>query len=81
MLEDVGRRIAEVRVERGWTQEEAAHRFGISARMMRKLEAGANTSIRRLIEIAGKLGVDVSALFETPKTRAKRQRGRPRRRE
>lgn len=73
----IGRRIAELRVNRGWTQEQFAERLGIHARYLSRLEGGGqNFSVHRLVWIARALGVHVADLFVPPKSVAV-QRGRP----
>jgi transcriptional regulator with XRE-family HTH domain len=76
--EDVGRRIAETRVARGWTQEECAVRLRLTVRRLRRFEAGANVTLRTLERIARGLGVDVRTLLEPPASHGPRRPGRPR---
>ena len=77
LIADVGQRIAEIRRERGWTQQEAADRLKMEPQSLQRLERGTNLTIRSLARIAGVLGVPTVALFEPPKTRERRS-GRPR---
>ena len=65
----VQRRVAlavrRVRADRGWTQEEAAHRCGMSTRLFQNAEAGdANLTFTTIARLCDGLDVDVSALFE-----------------
>jgi transcriptional regulator with XRE-family HTH domain len=77
---NIGRRVAELRGDRGWTQQHIADRLGISARYVQVVEAGqVNLSVRALVEWANLFRVDLVALLETARTRAPRP-GRPRKR-
>lgn len=77
-LKDVGRRIAELRRERGWTQETFAERLGLQANNLQRIELGMqNLTIRSLVRLANGLSVSLGALFEVPRDRTVRQ-GRPR---
>jgi transcriptional regulator with XRE-family HTH domain len=75
----VGRRIAELRAERAWTQEEAAQRLNITLRHMKRLEAGHNMTIHTAARVAVAFGVAVGELFVPPKSWEPRLRGRPKR--
>ena len=77
VLRDVGRRIAELRTERGWTQEDFAERAGWSWKYAQRLESGGGMTLRTLVRVANALGVKPGELLEAPKSRAVR-RGRPR---
>ena len=55
----VARRLAEVRRERGITQEELAERLDTAERNVRRIEAGQNITLRTLSRIAVALGVHV----------------------
>ena len=75
---DVGRRIAELRRERGLTQEQFAERLGIAANALQRIELGMqNLTIRSLVRLANGLGVPLASLFEAPASRTVRS-GRPR---
>ena len=65
----VQRRVAlalrRLRTERGWTQEEAAHRCGMSTRLYQYAETGdANLTFTTIARLCDGLDVDVSKLFE-----------------
>lgn len=73
----LGRRIAELRVSRDLTQEELAHRLGITTRAYQRIEAGASTTTERLVQIARFLSVPLGSLFvETPRGPSHERRSR-----
>lgn len=77
LLRDVGRRIAEVRTERGWTQDEFAERVEVSVGYLRRIEGGhENLTLGSVAKLAGLLGVDAAELLTVPASREKK-RGRP----
>ncbi len=77
LLLDVGRRIAELRVARGWTQDVFAERAEVSPGYIRHVEAGReNLTLTSLVKLATLLGVTVPDLFVPPASRHVR-RGRP----
>ena len=76
--QDVGRRIAELRALRRWSQEGLAEACEVSAKYVQRIEAGgANLTIASLAKFADALRVDVAELFVRPQTRKPRP-GRPR---
>ncbi|MBI2395164.1 MAG: helix-turn-helix transcriptional regulator [Deltaproteobacteria bacterium] len=79
VIDDVGRKIAELRRERGWTQQEAAEQLRMPLKNFQRVEAGMNLTIRTLVRIARGLDVPTRTLFDPPNRREKRRRGRPRR--
>lgn len=79
LIRDVGRRVAELRAARGWTQEEFAERAHCSVQWVRRIETGrANVTLRTLVGLANRLGVRAIDLLGQPASRAV-TRGRPRR--
>lgn len=65
LLQQVGRRVAELRKERGLTQEELAARLRVDARYLRRIEAGEiNLSLWSLAKVANRLKVPMAAMFE-----------------
>lgn len=79
VLRDVGRRIYEVRKDRGLTQKELARRLNISEKYLQRCEAGGHRlSIVYIARIAVALGIDARELLRVPKSRAPRRPGRPR---
>lgn len=80
VIKDLGRRIAELRVARDWTQDDLSTRLNVSLKYLQRVEAGyENLTVDSLYKIAMKLRVDVADLFAPPTTREVR-RGRPPRR-
>jgi transcriptional regulator with XRE-family HTH domain len=75
----VGRRIAELRRLRGWTQAEMAERMGHSDGHQSSVERGIyNMTLDTLTMFAQVLRVKPAELLRPPKSRAKRKPGRPR---
>jgi transcriptional regulator with XRE-family HTH domain len=73
----VGRRVADLRRGKGWTQDEFAERLEVSLKYVQRVEAGTeNLTLGSLARLAGQLGVEVSALFVAA-VKAKVVRGRP----
>lgn len=78
VVKDIGRRLAELRAERGWTQEQFAVRLGVTAGYVGRLERGTQSfTVHRLVWLANHLGVAAADLFVAPKCREVRT-GRPR---
>lgn len=75
-MQAVGRRIAELRVGRGWTQDALAKRLQVSVNYVQRVERGSNLTIRSLVQIASTLVVQVIDLFAAPMS-AERRPGRP----
>jgi len=64
-LETLGRRIAELRRGKGFTQEALAEAMGVSRNHIADIELGArNTGIWSLLLIARSLGLDAAGLLE-----------------
>jgi transcriptional regulator with XRE-family HTH domain len=60
---DVGRRVRDARVARGWTLDQVAERSGVSRRMIVNVEAGtSNASIATLLRLATALRVSLAEL-------------------
>jgi len=78
VTEQVGRRIAELRRERGETQAQLAERLEVSIKYLQRVERGVNLTIDSLVDLANNLDVQVRDLFDTPRGRpAPRRPGRP----
>ena len=78
VIADVGARVAELRRENGWTQQDLANRLRMEPQSVQRIERGTNLTIRNLVRLARVFGVATIALFEPPKT-ARGRPGRPRR--
>lgn len=75
----MGRRVAELRAERGLTQETLAEKLGVSGVYVRRVELGReNLTIRSVARFAAMLSVRTADLFVPPASREVRV-GRPRR--
>ncbi|WP_157956356.1 helix-turn-helix domain-containing protein [Wolbachia endosymbiont of Folsomia candida] len=64
---EMGRKIKEWRLIRGFSQEALGKRVGITFQQIQKYESGKNSvSIERLYSIAAALSVDFAVLLPTP---------------
>jgi transcriptional regulator with XRE-family HTH domain len=78
-MQDVGRRLADLREARGLSQQELADEMGVTMRYIQSVEGGSqNLTLRSLASWASLLRVPVADLFASPSTR-KRRPGRPKR--
>jgi transcriptional regulator with XRE-family HTH domain len=77
IIANVGARIAEIRRDRGWTQQDLAAKLDMEPQSLQRVERGTNMTIGSLVRVAHVLGVPMLSLFEPPKARA-RKPGRPR---
>jgi transcriptional regulator with XRE-family HTH domain len=76
-VRDVGRRIAELRVAKGWTQAEFAEALGIAVQNVGRMEQGRQDfRVRTLVRVARKLGCEPGELWARP-TSARPKPGRP----
>lgn len=65
LLKDVGRRLARIRKDRGWTQEQLADKIGIAPVTLSRLETGARAmSLSSLSVIAKRLGVELGDVLD-----------------
>jgi transcriptional regulator with XRE-family HTH domain len=63
----LGATIRELRVKKGWSQEEFAHICGLHRSHMGEIERGrANITLATLVIIAQKLQISPAALLEEP---------------
>jgi transcriptional regulator with XRE-family HTH domain len=63
LLRSLGRRIRELRLERGWSQEKFSEICDVHRTWMGQIERGKNISVNTLANIADGLGVTLSTLF------------------
>ncbi len=77
VVANVGRRVAELREQRGLTQAELARKMRVQLRQAQRYESGANFTIVTLVRLADALEVSPSDFFVIAQ-RGKRGRGRPR---
>ena len=64
-IRDFGKRVREIRLAKGWTQEELAHRLSLNSTFVSRLERGERSpSLPTIARIAQALEVHVSFLFE-----------------
>lgn len=76
MIQDVGRRVAELRAAHGWTQQEAAERLRMPVKNLQRIEGGMNLTLKTLVRLARGLGVRARDLLDEPASRDRRP-GRP----
>ena len=77
VIKDVGRRIAELRRAKGWTQDQLAVQLEVSVQYLRRVEGGGeNLTIKSLVEIARVCGARTADLLSPPVSR-KVVKGRP----
>jgi len=63
--EDLGRAVAEIRHQRGLTQEQLAVQGGLSRTWLAKLEAGRSaTVLDHLLRLLRRLGATITVTFE-----------------
>lgn len=79
LLDRVASNLRRLRTERGWTQEEAAHRCDeMSPFVYRQVEGAlTNLTARTLARLARGLGVDVALLLDPAPAPSPRRPGRP----
>ena len=74
----IGRKIAEIRHEKGLTQKQLAERTGVTIPWVSRVETkGANLTIATMVSIANALEVEPRTLWIAPHRLAKPSRGRP----
>lgn len=78
IIRNVGRRVAELRAAKGWTQASFAEFLGIAVPNLQRMEQGRqNFTVRTLVTVARKLGCDPRELWDPPST-PRPKPGRPR---
>jgi ribosome-binding protein aMBF1 (putative translation factor) len=64
LLLKLGKRVRALRLDRGWTQEELAHRSGLNRSYMSEVERGrSDVSLSTLQKIARPLGISLAELL------------------
>jgi transcriptional regulator with XRE-family HTH domain len=64
LLLKFGKRIRTLRLDRGWTQEELAHRTGLNRSYMSEVERGkSDVSLSTMQKIAKTLGISLAELL------------------
>ena len=64
LLLKLGKRVRALRLDRGWTQEELAHRSGLNRSYMSEVERGrSDVSLTTLQKIARPLGISLAELL------------------
>lgn len=64
-IDQFGARLRQLRLEKGWTQEELAARSGIEFSQVGRIERGViNTSLSTVFILAKTLEMDVRSLFD-----------------
>ena len=80
VIQNAGRRIAELRRERGWTQARTAEKLGIEEQSLQRFERGANLTLRTMAKLARVFDVRIEAFLEKARPQQRRP-GRPRKSE
>lgn len=82
IMEQIGRRVAELRRGAGWSQRDFAEILNASVQWISQVETGRqNLTVHTLVRLAHKLRVDVVELWKVPRAEARPTRagrGRPR---
>ncbi len=69
-LRNLGKKVSELRIARGWTQEQLAERLSKDIRYVQAIEGGAqNITVRTAALVAQKLRVPLAELFALPSAR------------
>jgi len=67
LVRDVGRRVAELRRERGLTQQALATKLRATMQWVQQIEYGANLTIHSLARVANALDIEIEALLVPPR--------------
>ena len=76
-LKKIGRKIGEVRFQKGYTQLRLAEKANVSIQMVQYWESGHNLTLKTLMRISRSLNCGVAALMENPDGVSPAKRGRP----
>jgi len=75
-LKKVGRKVGEIRSQKGFTQLQLSKRIGVSVQMVQYWESGRNITLRTLHNLSRHLKHPVHDFLNRPKSSAAK-RGRP----
>lgn len=79
IAEQIGRRIAELRQGKEWSQVQLATKLRTTFQWVSQLEAGQNLTVHTLVKVANAFKVELADLLVVPSTSVKRKGpGRPR---
>lgn len=79
IAEQIGRRIAELRQGKGWSQLQLADKLRATYQWVSQLEAGQNLTIHSLVKVANAFKLQLEDLLIAPDpTNKRRGPGRPR---
>ena len=79
IAEQIGRRIAELRQGKSWSQHELAEKLRATFQWVSQLEAGQNLTVHTLVKVANAFKVSLAELLVAPDPMVKRRGpGRPR---
>ena len=67
LVRDIGRRVAELRRERGLTQEALASKLRATMQWVQQIEYGANLTVHSLARVANALDIGLEALLVPPR--------------
>ena len=78
IIRDIGRRIAEIRSAKGWSQARLAEVLDIALQNVQRMEQGRqNFTVRTLVSLARKLGCAPRELWDEPVKAPSPGKGRP----
>ena len=78
-IQQIGKRIAELRRAAGWSQKDFAEVLNATVQWVSLVETGGqNLTVHTMVRLADKLGVDAIELWTSPGPEVKPKRGRPR---
>jgi len=78
IAEQIGRRIAELRLEKGWSQQKLADRLRSTFQWVSQLEAGQNLTVHTMVKVANVFRVQLEDLLVVPDpSNRRRGPGRP----
>lgn len=66
LVRDIGRRVAELRRERGLTQQALASKLRATMQWVQQIEYGANLTVHSLARVANALDIELEALLAPP---------------